>query len=298
MSTKSLLNRVETSAVPANLHAPLHYFAPDSGPAHIRIYPPSSGLANVRPVSTPHVVPVHNMRDTGEEFHLDTCGFALHTRATTFTDFFDEDAVRKHYYPEVETTLRSLTGAVAVIAFDHNVRSTTRAARGEAGVRVPAEQVHNDYTARSGPVRRMEILKDAARLDLADRHFAFVNLWRPIIGPVGDNPLAVCDARSVQPADLVVTEIRHFGEDDLNTPRHVGEIYSVTHRASHQWFYVSAMQPREFLLLKCFDSHTDGRARFMPHTGFQNPDCPSDFVPRESIEARTLVVFDEEIQLD
>lgn len=52
------------------------------------------------------------------------------------------------------------------------------------------------------------------------------------------------------------------------------------------------MQPDEVLLLKCYDSRTDGRARFMPHTGFQNPACPRDFVPRESIEARTLFVFD------
>ena len=35
------------------------------------------------------------------------------------------------------------------------------------------------------------------------------------------------------------------------------------------------------------------RARFLPHTGFRNPACPPQFVPRESIEARTLVVFDE-----
>ncbi len=53
------------------------------------------------------------------------------------------------------------------------------------------------------------------------------------------------------------------------------------------------MPPGEFLLLKCFDSRADGRARFMPHAGFQNPASPSDFVPRESIEARSLVVFNE-----
>jgi len=39
----------------------------------------------------------------------------------------------------------------------------------------------------------------------------------------------------------------------------------------------------------------DGRARFMPHTGFNNPECPPEFVPRESIEARTLVVFEERL---
>jgi hypothetical protein len=53
------------------------------------------------------------------------------------------------------------------------------------------------------------------------------------------------------------------------------------------------MRPDEFLLLKGYDSRADGRARFMPHTGFVNPARPSEFVPRESIETRTLVVFDE-----
>ena len=52
------------------------------------------------------------------------------------------------------------------------------------------------------------------------------------------------------------------------------------------------MKPDEVLLLKCYDSRKDGRARFMPHTGFKNPGCPREFVPRESIEARTLVVFE------
>jgi len=106
-------------------------------------------------------------------------------------------------------------------------------------------------------------------------------------------PLAVCDARSVAPEDLVVTDIHHFGEDDLAVPRHRGQIYSVRYNAAHRWFYASNMQPDEFLLLKCYDSRADGRARFMPHTGFRNPTCPSEFVPRESIEARALVIFGE-----
>ena len=43
------------------------------------------------------------------------------------------------------------------------------------------------------------------------------------------------------------------------------------------------------LLLKCFDSNTDGRARFAPHTAFVDPTTPPDAPPRESIELRTLV---------
>jgi hypothetical protein len=295
MSPASPSNRIGTPATGTVLTAPLNYLAPAAGPVNIRIYPPGSGLETVRPAALRRPVDIHDVRTAPAPLRLDECGFELHERASAFADYYDEAAVRARYYPEVEATVRELTGALAVLAFDHNVRASARAARGEFGVRTPAEQVHNDYTERSGPKRRLEILDAAGRSELADRHFAFVNLWRPIVGPVRDNPLAVCDARSVQASDFVVTEIRHFGEGDLQTPRHVGEIYSVTWRPSHRWFYVPEMQPHEFLLLKCYDSRVDGRARFMPHTGFSNPECPPDFVPRESIEARTLVIFEDRL---
>jgi hypothetical protein len=275
------------------VEAPLTYLAPGDGPVEVRVYPPASGLATVRPASVRHVMPIHDARPIADRLRLDAQGFELHSRPTTFADFYDDTAVRERYYPEVQGVMRAITGALAVVVFDHNVRSAARAARGQVGVRVPVDQVHNDYTEASGPKRKLEILEAAGRPELADRRVAFVNLWRPIVGPVLDNPLAVCDARSVAPDDLAATEIQHFGEDDLQVPRHRGEIYSVRYNPAHRWFYVSAMRPEEFLLLKCYDSRADGRARFLPHTGFVNPARPSEFVPRESIEARTLVVFDE-----
>jgi hypothetical protein len=281
-------------ALPA-VEAPLTYLAPGDGPVEVRVYPPASGLATVRPASVRHVMPIRDARPIADRLRLDEQGFELHSRPTTFTDFYDDTAVRERYYPEVEGVMQAIMDALAVVVFDHNVRSAARAARGEVGVRVPVDQVHNDYTEASGPKRKLEILGAAGRPELSDRRVAFVNLWRPIVGPVLDNPLAVCDARSVAPGDLAATEIRHFGDDDLKVPRHTGEIYSVRYNAAHRWFYVSAMRPDEFLLLKCYDSRADGRARFMPHTGFVNPARPSQFVPRESIEARTLVVFDEPV---
>jgi hypothetical protein len=279
-------------ALPA-VEGQLSFLAPGDGPVEVRVYPPSSGLATVRPASVRHAVPIRDARPIADRLRLDEHGFERHSRPTAFADFYDEAAVRERYYPEVESVLRAITGALAVIAFDHNVRSAARAARGEVGVRVPVDQAHNDYTEASGPKRKREVLDAAGRSDLADRRVAFVNLWRPIVGPVLDNPLAVCEAGSVAPGDLVATDIHHFGEDDLKTPRHSGQIYSVRHNPAQRWFYVSAMRPDEFLLLKGYDSKADGRARFMPHTGFVNPARPAEFVPRESIEARTLVVFDE-----
>jgi len=50
----------------------------------------------------------------------------------------------------------------------------------------------------------------------------------------------------------------------------------------------------EIVLIKCFDSKTDGRARFSAHTAFDDPTTPANALPRESIEVRTLVLFKPE----
>jgi hypothetical protein len=275
------------------VNARLSYLAPGEGPAQVRVFPPGSGIATERPPAVQHWVPIRDVRSAAQQLELDQHGFEFHRSPSAFTDFYNEAAVRERYYPDVETVMRSLTGALAVIVFDHNVRSAARASRGDPGVRVPVDQIHNDYTEESGPKRKQEILDAAGRADLMDRRMAFVNLWRPIVGPIQDNALALCEANSVAARDLVTTDIHHFGEDNLAEPRHRGQIYSVRHNPNHRWFYVSDMRPDEVLLLKCYDSRTDGRARFIPHTGFQHPNCPPNFVPRESIEARTLVVFGE-----
>ena len=53
------------------------------------------------------------------------------------------------------------------------------------------------------------------------------------------------------------------------------------------------MTPTEALIFKVFDSIHDGRARFTAHTAFEDPSTPADAPPRESIEMRLLVFFDE-----
>ncbi len=61
---------------------------------------------------------------------------------------------------------------------------------------------------------------------------------------------------------------------------------------SHRWFYASAMRRDEVMLIKCFDSANDGRARFVPHSAFVDPTTPAGALPRESIELRTLVFYE------
>ena len=76
-------------------------------------------------------------------------------------DFLDHDAVVRAYYPECAAVVRAATGAVAVAAFDHNIRSATgktgklRIAGGQE-VQGPAHLVHGDYTLTSAPQRLRE----------------------------------------------------------------------------------------------------------------------------------------------
>jgi hypothetical protein len=51
------------------------------------------------------------------------------------------------------------------------------------------------------------------------------------------------------------------------------------------------MQASQALLLKTYDSETDGRARFMGHTAFEDPTTPPGAMKRESIEVRTMAFF-------
>jgi hypothetical protein len=117
---------------------------------------------------------------------------------------------------------------------------------------------------------------------LKGRH-AVINVWRPIRRPVEEAPLALCDAQSIAPEDLVAT--------DLVYRDRLGEVYSLTYNPRRRWYYYPAMAPDEALLIKTYDSLEDGRARFTAHTAFDDPSTPPDAPPRESIEVRAQVFY-------
>lgn len=253
---------------------------------HTYTYDPPDGVAKSNIVGEPHTIAIHDMRPLADGLTLDQQGFALVDAPTHVTDFYDDKQLEATYYAEAEDLVKQATGANRVVVFDHTIR------RREHGVedrtpgipRQPVTRIHGDYTEVSGP-QRVRDLMGAEADDLLNRRFAIVNVWRPIHGPLYDAPLAVCDAKSVADGDLV-------GQDLIYRDR-TGEIYGLTFNPAHRWYYAPAMQADEALLLKCFDSARDGRTRFMPHTSFADPNAPVDMLPRESIELRTLVFFDD-----
>jgi hypothetical protein len=254
----------------ATVSGQIAYLARFEGRAEHLVYPLASGRKLVRPPQEYHAMDIADCRALAAPPTVDDAGYALLEHASAVGDFYDDETVRAEYYPEVIALLKDALAAHEVVVFDHNQRSAARAARGQPGVRTPVDAAHVDYTPSSGPRRAREILDGAGKLALADRRLALINVWRPIVGPVEDVPLAVCDARGIAPDDLVETDIHHFGEEDLEHPRHSGQIYSLRHNPTHRWYYAAHMQPFEVLLLKNWDSEP-GRACYTPHTGFRNP---------------------------
>lgn len=262
--------------------AALNYLVPGPGKPFTYMYPPPPGEPERSGVYAAQAMPVHDGRAAGP-FSLDLQGFALRRHRSAVGAFSDRQAILGAYYREVEQLIREETGAEAVLAFDHNVRSAPKEAAGVPEIRSPVLRVHNDYTFASAPQRVRDLLGPAeAERRLAGR-FAFVNAWRPIAEPVEDSPLALCDARSIDPRDLVAIDLRY--------PDRTGEVFALRADPGHRWYYFPRMRRDELLLIKCYDSATDGRARLAAHTAFVNPAAPAGAVPRESIEVRTVAFF-------
>jgi hypothetical protein len=247
----------------------------------------SFGPGNIHYRSTatfePRAVDIRDGRPLADGFSLDQNGFALVAHPTRMVDFFDAEELKRVYYPEIEALVKRVADATRVVVFDHTLRSGDKDEREARLVREPVPSVHNDYTERSAPTRVREILPDEADALLA-RRFAIIQVWRAIDRPIQSMPLAVVDARSIAPGDLIATERRY--------PNRVGEIYNLRYNPAHRWFYFPAMRRDEALVFKVYDSTEDGRARLTPHTAFNDPTTPADAPPRQSIEVRTFAFFD------
>ena len=224
---------------------------------------------------------IHDGWPLAGEASLDREGFELHSQPSAVSDFYDDDEVERVHYPEIERLIRRATGAVRVEIFDHTRRS---AGDKRSGVRDPVRSVHNDYTPKSGPQRVRDLFPNEAE-GLLTRRFAVINAWHSIRDRVESWPLAICDARSIAPEDLIAT--------DLVYRDRVGEVFNLAHNPDHRWFYFPRLEEGQTVLLKCFDSAEDGRARFTAHTAFEDPESAPSAPPRESIELRALAFFDD-----
>ena len=275
-------------------------------------------------------MPVHDARclEGSERRTLYHNGFEVlaYPSANLDIDFLDHAQVVRDYYPQCAEIVHEASGASFVVAFDHNVRSAAgkqskRRIEGGQQVQGPAHVVHGDYTLISAPQRLRDLaeppsandtlhtllsdgksLLDSAAVEraLSSGRFAIINVWRNMAHePVATHPLALCDAASVRPEDLVVFEI-HYSD-------RIGENYFAKHSDDHQWYFYPALTRDEAVLIKQWDSggemalsngakadsiNLDTPCTFSFHSAFEDPTTPPDAPERWSIEVRCMALYD------
>jgi hypothetical protein len=262
--------------------APLNFLLPMAEKPYSYNYDPGPGVPPRNTESIEHQVSVHDARTVENQLSLDHEGFVLLHHKTAAADLYDEEIIKSVYYPECERLMREATGAKRVVVFDHIVRNAAKAAIPGSSIKMPAGRVHNDYTTWSAPQRVRDLMGDEAE-ELLKHRYAISNVWRPLVGPLLSNPLALCDAETLEDEDLVASDLRY--------PDRTGEIYGITYNPHQRWYYFPKMQPDEAVIIRCFDSARSGAARFSAHGAFEDPQTPPNAPPRESIEVRTLVFF-------
>lgn len=258
---------------------------------------PPDVLFNFRKVPTEMIVT--DLREGAIEPRLDDTGFekmAAPNGADQRALLAGSSASITQYQRETAELLKSRINADEVLFFDVTLRQEGTGAPVNSSSQSAHQRVHVDQTPKAartratshGPGRRF-------------RRFQIINIWRPLIEPVRNFPLAMCDYQSVNAtADLVVTK--------LCFPAWLKdrESYSVRHNSRHRWYYWHSLTPDEALIFKCYDSASRDLAvasgdtergdlldvaGLCPHTAFFDARGPTTGHLRISIEMRALVFY-------
>ncbi|KAJ3531245.1 hypothetical protein NM208_g8963 [Fusarium decemcellulare] len=195
-------------------------------------------------------VDVQDIRGSEHLFNLDVHGFQLVKHDTTFCNWHDGKRVVKEYYPHIAQLLKDTTGSSSVYLFDHSVRlgdhvPTPQRTRQVQGL--PSMVAHVDYSKDAVIRQIQDDFPEQSEKLLAGR-FEVINIWHPIVEPVEQQPLTLCDYRTAKtdafPADLVY-------------PHMVSENMMVRHSQPQKWYFIDRQQIGEAWVFKMSDSRAE-----------------------------------------
>jgi hypothetical protein len=233
-------------------------------------------------------VVITDARDLADAPTLSREGFALVAHPTEVRDFRDTAEVDRVYPDETRRLIQALTGADAVvISGPAIVRFGERSQ--EAGSRDnsrAARLVHIDTSdATAAQFAQRVAPSDGRRV----RRIAQHNIWRTFSAPPQDVPLAICDARTITPNDLVPADA-NFDRDGKIAFSF--EALLLRYAPSHRWMFFRDMTRDEALVFKRHDTEP-GEPHFVPHSAFTDRRVPAGTEPRASVEIRTIAYWYE-----
>lgn len=220
-------------------------------------------------------IDVTDLREADVRLEFARDGLAFVTQPSAVQAFDDGRAWQDVYDRELRDLLSKQTGARECVVFDHTLRIDD-----PASDRMPARNVHSDYSAEGAHQRLGDILGEEIAAEWERAHFAFVNVWRPVRHPVTTAPLGFVLPGSVSPEDWVTI--------DLVYPHRTGQIMGLAPSERHEWIYRSAMTPDEVVLFNIYDNR--GRPS-VAHSALDLKDAGAAATPRRSMESRTLVRY-------
>ena len=230
---------------------------------------------------------VINARNLTDPPRVDREGFALVPHKSTIMDFSDPEAVADVHKTEIEALVKQVTGADEVFVTSPGLLRFGEKS-GKAGAlnnSYPARFAHVDISPATAQGMAQRTSPEGKKV----RRYNQVNVWRALSAAPQDVPLALCDARTVEPEDLVEADAIF---DEPGKPEWSFEGYVVAHNPDHHWYFYRDMTPDEVIVFNTFDSAT-GQAMQVPHVAFNDPTCPADAVPRVSIEMRATAYWYE-----
>jgi hypothetical protein len=289
-----MTSQTQEYTAPPEIQVALNYLADVGVTPVFKHAAPGTAIENdrARGERKPQVVPIRNGRLQPNTLSLDVEGIAFVAHATRVANFNDDAELAAVYTPELKKLVAEVAGGTEAFVFDHTRRSTDPEHRKMHLSRDPVPAPHTDYTEESAEQRMRDRFGDEADERLK-RRFAIVNVWRSMTGPIEQWPLAVCDARTIDPAKMQGTqrEAPESEEPSFEYNR-ASQTWHAVYDPNHRWYYFPRMDRNEALLFKNWDSLTDGTARCALHSAFPDPNTPAHPAHRETIESRVFVFYD------
>ena len=226
-------------------------------------------------------MPVDSARGMATE--LDREGFILAAQPSAVTDFADEAQIAATYVPEIAALVQAATGADEVRVSPRGVLRFSEASglAGSSNNSHPARFAHIDVADGSAAA-----MATSGANGRPFKRFVSINVWRALSPAPQDVPLALCDARSLAPQDLIVAEAIF---DEPGGKEWGFEGLLVAHGPQHKWYYYPNMTRDEAIIFKTKDSDP-AAAHHVPHVAFNDPTAVGA-PPRSSIEMRATAYW-------
>jgi hypothetical protein len=251
------------------------------------------GYPDNRVAPTPCVI-----RDArGVRASLDREGFVLERHRSAFTDVRSKQTLAHEYHAEMAAFLQDYLGADVVrpsgdsaLLVRHGDRLVGRRAFERPtdiiDDRIPASFAHVDYYP--------DVARQSARyIDSGLPAFSrmmIAQTWRAVSGAPQDVPLAICDRRTLDEADISPRTGILAPENAPGLADPSFTIGGIHYSPAQHWYYFPEMEPDELLIFTGFDSaHADGWK--VAHGAFDNRHTHPQGLPRVSFEARFYAFF-------